>query len=69
VLSAVEKVKTNTFTGGVFNLGMKDGVVDIAPYHGFENKIPQQAKDMIADYKSRIAGGAFTVPLIETRTY
>jgi basic membrane protein A len=64
----VEKVKTNTFTGGVFNLGMKDGVVDIAPYHGFEDKIPKQAKDMIADYKARITSGAFKVPLIETRT-
>jgi basic membrane protein A len=68
VLSAVEKVKTNAFTGGVFNLGMKEGVVDIAPYHGFEDKIPKQAKDMIADYKARIINGAFKVPLIETRT-
>jgi basic membrane protein A len=69
VLSAVDKVKNNTFVGGVYNLGMRDGVIDIAPYHGFEDKIPRQVKDMIADYKSRIAGGAFTVPLIETRTY
>jgi basic membrane protein A len=68
VLSAVDKVKNNTFTGGVFNLGMKDGVVDIAPYHGFEDKIPQAVKDLIADYKARITSGAFTVPLIETRT-
>jgi basic membrane protein A len=69
VLSAVEKVKTNTFVGGVFNLGMKDGVVDIAPYHDFENKIPQQAKDLINDYKTRIANGDFKVPLVETRTF
>jgi basic membrane protein A len=69
VLSAVEKVKTNTFVGGVFNLGMKDGVIDIAPYHGFENKIPQAVKDQIADYKARITSGAFKVPLIEARTY
>jgi basic membrane protein A len=68
VLSAVEKVKTNTFTGGVFNLGMKDGVVDIAPYHGFEDKIPGEVKDLINDYKARIISGDFTVPLIETRT-
>jgi basic membrane protein A len=69
VLSAVDKVKNNTFIGGVFNLGMRDGVIDIAPYHGFENRIPQQVKDMIADYRSRIVSGAFKVPLIETRTY
>jgi basic membrane protein A len=68
VLSAVEKVKNNTFEGGVFHLGMKDGVIDITPYHGFEDKIPKQVKDMIADYKTRIVSGAFKVPRIETRT-
>ncbi|MDR3148184.1 MAG: BMP family protein [Treponema sp.] len=69
VLSAVDNVKNNTFVGGVFNLGMKDGVVDIAPYHGFEDRIPRQVKDLIADYRTRIINGTFKVPLIETRTY
>jgi basic membrane protein A len=69
VLAAVEKVRTNTFEGGVFNMGMKDGVVDIAPYHGFESKIPRSARDMVTDYKAKIISGAFKVPLIETRTY
>jgi basic membrane protein A len=68
VLAAVERVKTDTFEGGVFNLGSKDGVIGIAPYHSFEDKLPAAAKSMIADYKSRITAGSFKVPVIETRT-
>ena len=68
VLTAVEKVRAGTFDGGVFNLGMKDGVIDIAPYYGFENQIPSVAKEMIADLKERIISGEFAVPLIEQKT-
>jgi len=68
VLAAVEKVRTGTFQGGVFNLGMRDGVIDIAPYHGFEDRIPQDAKDMVQDIKAKIMSGEFTVPVIEQRT-
>ncbi len=65
VTIAVEKVKSGTFTGGIYNMGMKEGVVDIASYHDFDAKIPKKAKDMIADLKRKIASGAFVVPLIE----
>lgn len=68
VLTAVEKVMGNTYEGGVFNLGMKDGVVDISGYNSFEAKIPQAVKDQIASKRSEILGGSFKVPLIETRT-
>jgi basic membrane protein A len=68
VLSAVEKVSTGTYVGGVFNLGMKDGVVDISGYNSFESKIPEQTKKLIADTRAKILDGSFTVPLVETRT-
>ncbi|WP_320130297.1 BMP family protein [uncultured Sphaerochaeta sp.] len=68
VLSAVEKVKNGTYVGGVFNLGMKDGVVDISGYNSFESRIPEATKKLIADTRARILDGSFTVPLIETRT-
>lgn len=64
VLIAVEKVRSGTFTGGVFNLGMREGVVDIAPYHAFDAKIPKKAKDMIADLRKKITDGTFEVPVI-----
>ncbi len=68
VTIAVDKVRSGTFGGGVFNMGMKEGVVDIAPYHDFESKIPAKAKDMIASLKKKIAAGTFTVPLITKST-
>ncbi|NCC64978.1 MAG: BMP family ABC transporter substrate-binding protein [Spirochaetia bacterium] len=68
VLTAVEKVQSGTYEGGVFNLGMKDGVVDISGYNSFENKIDQSVKDLIAKTREQILTGAFKVPLIETRT-
>nr|WP_319473924.1 BMP family protein [uncultured Sphaerochaeta sp.] len=68
VLTAVEKVSTDTYEGGVFNLGMQDGVVDISGYNSFENKIPQDVKDMVASTRKQILDGSFTVPLVETRT-
>ncbi|AEV27882.1 putative ABC-type transport system, periplasmic component/surface lipoprotein [Sphaerochaeta pleomorpha str. Grapes] len=68
VLSAVEKVSTKTYVGGVFNLGMKDGVVDISGYNSFESKIPATTKQLISDTRLRILDGSFSVPLIETRT-
>jgi len=68
VLIAVEKVRAGTFEGSVLNLGMKDKVIDIAPYHGFEDKIPKAAKDMVEDLKTKIIKGEFVVPLIEQKT-
>lgn len=68
VLIAVDKVRSGTFKGGVFNLGMKEGVVDIASYHDFESKIPAKAKTTIADLKKRIAAGSFTVPIVTKST-
>lgn len=68
VLTAVEKVQNGTYEGGVFNLGMKDGVVDISGYNSFENKIDQPVKDLIAKTREQILTDAFKVPLIETRT-
>jgi basic membrane protein A len=68
VLTAVEKVSTDTYEGGVFNLGMQDGVVDISGYNSFEDKIPQDVKDMVASTRQQILDGSLTVPLIETRT-
>jgi basic membrane lipoprotein Med (substrate-binding protein (PBP1-ABC) superfamily) len=41
---------------------MKDGASDIAPFHSFESKIPQDVKDLVAKTRADILSGAFTVP-------
>ena len=68
VLNAVEKVKNGTYEGGVFYLGMQDGVVDIAPYNSFEQKIPTAVKDLITKTKNSILDGSLKIPMIETPT-
>lgn len=68
VLNAVEKVQQGTYEGGVFYLGMQEGVVDIAPYNSFEDKIPAQVQSMIAEAKASILNGTLDIPMIETPT-
>lgn len=68
VMNVVKQVQDGTFKGGIYDQGMMEGVVDIAPYHGFEDKIPADAKAKIAELKTQLADGSFTAPLIEKRT-
>jgi len=68
VKTAVEKVKNGTYEGGIFNLGMDVGVVDIAPYNNFSDKIPKDVQKKISDLKAKIISGEFHVPLIEKST-
>lgn len=68
ILTAVGQVRDGTFGGGIYYLGMDDNVVDIAPYHSFEDKIPAETKDLIAKLKAQILDGSLKVPLIETPT-
>ncbi|MDY0287949.1 MAG: BMP family protein [Sphaerochaeta sp.] len=67
VLTAVDKVMQGTYVGGVFNLGMKEGVVDISGYNSFEDKIPQQVKLLVAATKAKILDGSLKIPVIESR--
>jgi basic membrane protein A and related proteins len=44
---------------------MNQGGADIAPYHGLESVVPQEAKDAVARVKEDIMAGAFEVPFNE----
>lgn len=44
---------------------MKKGGSLLAPYHGFEYKIPQKVKDMVAKRFKEIKEGKFVVPFID----
>ena len=68
VLHAVEAVRNGTFEGGVFYLGMADGIVELSPYHAFEDVIPQSVRDLIEETRLSILDGSFVVPIIETPT-
>jgi basic membrane protein A len=68
VKTAVENLQKGSYEGGIFNLGMTAGVVDISSYNNFSTKVPQDVQDEISDLKAKIISGEFEVPLIEKRT-
>jgi basic membrane protein A len=68
IVKAIENVINGTFAGGIYNLGMADDIVQIAPYHSFDDVISQEVKDIIAKRISEIKDGSFVVPTIETPT-
>lgn len=68
VVNIINLVKQGQFKGGIYDQGMSDGVVDIAPYHSFKTKIPKKAQNRVAALKKKIANGTFDVPVIEKRT-
>lgn len=68
IVKAIENVKNGTFKGGIFDLGMAENIVQIAPYHGFEDTLPQEVKDAVTKRIAEIKDGSFVVPTIETPT-
>lgn len=65
VYEAAKQVKEGDFKGGVFNLGMTEGVVEIAPFHSFEEKLSAETKELINKKIEEIKNGSFEVPIIE----
>ncbi len=45
---------------------MKDGAAKLAPYHGFEDKLPKEVKDEVKKAKEDIIAGKLEVPNIWT---
>ena len=68
MLTAVGAMLDGSFKGGVYNLGMDKKVVEIAPYHDLEGKIPQEIRDLIAESCEKIISGELEIPVIETPT-
>lgn len=68
VFTAIDDVANDRFEGGLFELGMAEGIVSIAPYHSFDDKISSDIKEYIEKLKGDITTGKFQVPKIETIT-
>lgn len=68
IKAAVQDVQEGKFEGGFHELGMSAGMIDIAPYHNFEDKIPQDVKDKIAELTQSIKDGKFEVPSVSELT-
>lgn len=66
IAAAIKDVKDGVFKGEMRELGMKEGIVDIADYHGFTDIIPQEVKDKIAELRDSMKEGTFTAPRVQT---
>jgi basic membrane protein A len=62
VFETVKAVKEGTFKSGNNTFGLKEGGVDLAPWHDFESKVPQTLKDAIEKAKKAIIDGTVVVP-------
>ena len=68
LLYVVKQAIDGEFEGGKHMYGFAEGVVNLAPYHGFEDKIPDDVKQEIEDLKQQIIDGTLEVPIIEEQT-
>jgi basic membrane protein A len=62
VFDTIKAVKEGTFKAGNMTFGLKEGGVDLAPWHDFESKVPQSLKDAIEKAKAAIIDGSVVVP-------
>jgi basic membrane protein A len=61
VYNTIKDALEGKFSGGTAVYALKDGGVDIAPYHNFEDKVPADLKAEIEKLKADIISGAVTV--------
>lgn len=59
---AFQTVLDGSFAGGIYQLGMKEGAVSVAPYHNLDSQISDEVKQAVADKIKEIEEGTFTVP-------
>jgi basic membrane protein A len=61
VFKTIQDVVNGQFTGGTVTYALKDGGVDLAPFHNFDSQVPQAVKDGITQLKADIISGAVTI--------
>jgi basic membrane protein A len=61
VFNTAKDVLDGKFTGGVKVYTIKDGGVDIAPYHEFDSVVPADLKKEVEQAKADLISGALTV--------
>ena len=61
VFNTVKDVKDGKFSGGTVTYTIKDGGVDLAPFHEFDSKVPADLKTQIDAAKKALIDGSLTV--------
>lgn len=65
---AVKDTIDGNFKGGITNYGFPQGIMALAPFHGFEDKIPQEVKDELSQVIKEITEGTRVIPVISKST-
>ncbi|MEG1524779.1 MAG: BMP family protein [Clostridia bacterium] len=68
IKAAVQDVVDGKFKGGLYELGMSAGMIDIAPFHEFAEKIPKDVQDNIAKLVTSIKDGTLEVASVSQLT-
>jgi basic membrane protein A len=66
IRSAIEDIAQGSFGNNAYLLTMREGAVELAPYHGLEDQIPAEVKAMLNETAEKILSGEIQVPIIET---
>jgi basic membrane protein A len=61
VFSSIKDAIDGKFTGGTTTYALKDGGVDIAPFHDFDSQVPATLKSDLDQLKKDIISGTVTV--------
>ena len=61
VFKTIQDTMAGKFTGGTVTYALKDGGVDLAPFHNFDSQVPDSLKADIAQAKADLISGAITV--------
>ena len=58
----IRSVIDDTFVGGNKSLGINDGAIGLAPFHDFDEIIPQEVKDILEQEKEAMRAGELNIP-------
>lgn len=62
IKAAIQDIIDDKFEGTIKEMGMAEGIVELAPYHDLESVIPDDVKALIDEKIEAIKSGAFVVP-------
>ncbi|MFP5308489.1 MAG: BMP family protein [Actinomycetes bacterium] len=61
VFDAIAAVADDSFAGGVYSGTLENGGVGLAPFHDFEDEVPQEVKDELEALRAGIIDGSISV--------
>lgn len=68
IFEGIKAAKDGKFSGGTSKtFGIKEGAIELAPWHDFDTKIPQSVKDAVEKAKKDLTEGTVTVPTDPTK--